>query len=206
MKTTVICKLATHLTAAADRAHLKIYAPSLRDLPEGSMLVMATLPVIDWNARLLQDLRRLDRQTSIHIYAAMVMIDPFACWEDFADLLKEAGISGVVNFPPASIIERPMAGMPVNTGLELELRRMEWFASLGFKILFAAAEDCEITTVERRLGSHLEGIVYLPEEALARRICDEMGLISLGQQASSMPRFSFLHATASKRAVRRKRG
>lgn len=82
------------------------------------MLVMATLPVIDWNDCLLRDLRALHQKASVHVYAAMVMIDPFACWEDFADLLKDAKISGVVNFPPASIIERPTAGMPVNTGLE----------------------------------------------------------------------------------------
>ncbi|MCG2631957.1 MULTISPECIES: hypothetical protein [Bradyrhizobium] len=183
---------------------MEIYAPSLRSFPADSMLVMATLPVVDWNDCLLRDLRSLDKQASIRAYAAMVMIDPFACWEDFADLLKEARISGVTNFPPASIIEQATDGMPINSGLELELRRMEWFASLGFKILFVAAKDSEITMAETRLGAHLEGIVYLPEEALARRICDEMGLISLGQQASSMPRFSFLHATTSQQTRRKK--
>ncbi|MCP3476070.1 hypothetical protein NLM33_38220 [Bradyrhizobium sp. CCGUVB1N3] len=167
------------------------------------MLVMATLPVIDWNDCLLRDLRALHQKASVHVYAAMVMIDPFACWEDFADLLKDAKISGVVNFPPASIIERPTAGMPVNTGLELEFRRMEWFASLGFKILFTAARDSEITVAEKRLGSRLEGIVYLPEEALALRVCDQMELVSLGQQGSAIPKFSLLNTTAPRRPVRK---
>lgn len=166
------------------------------------MLVMATLPVIDWNDCLLRDLR-LRKKTSVHVYAAMVMIDPFACWEDFADLLKDASISGVVNFPPASIIERPTAGMPVNTGQELELRRMEWFATLGFKLLFAATRDSEFTAAERRLGPYLEGFVHLSEEALALRICDEMELVRLGQRGSSIPKFSLLDTAASKRPVRK---
>lgn len=204
MKATIVCKLATHLSAALEDAPLEIYAPSLRSLPAGSMLVMATLPVIDWNDCLLRELHRLRKKTSVHVYAAMVMIDPFACWEDFADLLKDAGISGIVNFPPAAIIERPRAGTPVNTGMELELRRMEWFASRGFKILFAATTDSEITMAEKRLASHLEGIVYLPEEALRLRICNEMELVSLGQQGSSIPKFSLLNAMASKRPVRKK--
>ncbi|MGY8663862.1 hypothetical protein Q3C01_16040 [Bradyrhizobium sp. UFLA05-109] len=204
MKATVICKLATHLSAGHKRATLEIYAPSLRRLPEGSMLVMATLPVIDWNDCLLQDLRNLHKKMSVRAYAAIVMIDPFACWEDFAELLKEARISGVVNFPPATIIERPTAGMPVNTGPELEIRRMEWFASMGFKVLFVASRDSEIIQAESRLGSQLEGIVYLPEEALALRVCDEMELVSLGQQGSSIPKFSLLNTTAPKRPVRKK--
>ncbi|MCK1481815.1 hypothetical protein IVB25_03545 [Bradyrhizobium sp. 193] len=200
----VICKLSTHLTAAPNGAPFEIYAPSLRSLPAGSMLVMATLPVIDWNDCLLQDLRSLGKQTFIHAYAAMVMIDSFACWEDFPDLLKEARICGVVNFPPASIIEQPSATMPVNTGLELELRRMEWFASLGFNNLFAAVSDSEVTVAERRLGSHLKGIVHLPEGALELKIRDEMELVRLDQQGSSTPKFSLLHVTASKQSIRKK--
>ncbi|MFK4492725.1 hypothetical protein [Bradyrhizobium sp. USDA 336] len=105
---------------------LQIYAPSLRSLPEDAMLVMATLPVIDWNNCLLRDLHIIKKRTPVPAYAAIVMIDPFACWEDFADLLKNAEITGIINFPPASILERSSGGVPVDTGQELELRRMEW--------------------------------------------------------------------------------
>ncbi|WP_247367930.1 hypothetical protein [Bradyrhizobium sp. 18] len=84
----VICKLATQLTAAPNGAPFEIYAPSLRSLPAGSMLVMATLPVIDWNDCLLRDLRSLGKQTFIHAYAAMVMIDSFACWGGFCRFIK----------------------------------------------------------------------------------------------------------------------
>ncbi|WP_235940578.1 MULTISPECIES: hypothetical protein [Bradyrhizobium] len=203
VKVTAVGKLATLLPTARRGASLQIYAPSLRSLPKGCMLVMATLPIIDWNDCLLRDLQNVSKGTRGHIYAAIMMIDPFACWEDFAESLKNAGILGVTNFPPASMIERSTAGAPVDTGQELELRRMEWFTSLGFKTLFAAAKDSEIISAERRLGSHLHGIVYLPEEALELRICNEMELVSLGQQGSSMPKFALLDAAASKRLVRK---
>jgi hypothetical protein len=191
MKLTAVGRLAPRLSAAPSGAYLEIYAPSLRSLPEGSMLVMATLPVIDWNACLLRDLRVIHKTTAAHIYAAMVMIDPFACWEDFSESLNDAGISGVVNFPPASIIEQSTAGASLDAGQELELQRMEWFGSLGFRALFATANDCEITVAESRLRSHLDGIVYLPPEALALKIDGEMELIRLSRRhGSSVPKLA----------------
>ncbi|WP_407175406.1 hypothetical protein [Bradyrhizobium sp. STM 3562] len=183
---------------------MKIYAPSLRSLPKGSMLVMATLPIVDWNESLLRDLQHVPKGTRAHLYAAIMMIDPFACWEDITESLKNAGIVGVINFPPASMIERSVTGEPVDTGQEVELQRMEWFASLGFKTLFAVAKDCEITSAERRVGSHLQGIVYLPEETLALKISDDMQLVRIGQQGSSIPKLALLGETALRRSVRKR--
>ncbi|WP_020508706.1 hypothetical protein [Bradyrhizobium sp. WSM2793] len=184
----------------AKGAQLQVYAPSLRSLPEGSLLVMATLPILDWNDCLLRDLLTLDKATSApHVYAAILMIDPFACWEDIAESLKDAGITGVANFPPASMIERSAAGVPVDAGQELELRQVEWFTSHGFKALFAIASDSEITAAEKRLGSHLDGLIHLPAEALTRTMSEEMELVSLGQHGSSLPMFALLDGTTSKR-------
>lgn len=180
---------------------LQIYAPSLRSLPEHAMLVMATLPIIDWNDCLLRELRAVKKRAPVPAYAAIVMIDPFACWEDFADLLKDAEITGIINFPPASILERSSGGVAVDTGQELELRRMEWFAGLGFKVLFAAANESDITAAELRLGSQLDGVVYLPAEALALTIGTDIGLVSLGAQGSSVPKFALLDATAARRPL-----
>ncbi|MDA9491136.1 hypothetical protein XI08_19185 [Bradyrhizobium sp. CCBAU 11361] len=205
VKAKVVSRLATDVSAAVNGSPLRIYAPSLRSLPEGSLLVMATLPVIDWNDCLLRDLRALSDKGCVHVYAAMVMIDPFACWEDFRDLLKGAGISGVVNFPPASIIEWPTVGIPLSPGREIELRRMEWFASLNFKTMFAAATESEITVAERRLSSSLQGILHVREEDLAMRIEDEMELVSGGQQELSIPQFSLSGVTSSKETGRKKR-
>lgn len=198
MKATAIGKLVSHLSGTPKGACMEIYAPSLRSLPEGSKLVMATLPVIDWNDCLSRDLRSLNKEASADVYAGLVMIDPFSCWEDLADLLKAAGITGVVNFPPASLIDRSTAGRPVDAGQELELRRMEWFASLGFKTLFTAGDDSQITAAERRLGSHLCGVIHLPEEVLNHAIGDEMELVSFKDEASSLPKYTLLEGTGSK--------
>ncbi|MBB4383225.1 hypothetical protein [Bradyrhizobium sp. SBR1B] len=203
MKGSAICRITTHISPAIKGTSLEIFAPSLRSLPDNSMLVMATLPIIDWNDCLLRDLRGLAKQQFVGVYAAMVMIDPFACWEDIADLLKDVGICGVINFPPASILEQPSAGIPANSGQEIELRRMEWFASLGFRMLFATARRSEMTAAETRLGSQLEGIVNMPEESFSLKVCDEMKLVSLGLQKSSIPTFSLCAAPGSKR-IRRK--
>ncbi|WP_439373456.1 hypothetical protein [Bradyrhizobium sp. DASA03120] len=199
MKARLVGKLVTHLSAASHSQTVEIYAPSLRSLPEGCLLVMATLPVIDWNDSLLQDLRTIDKRTSDHVYAAIVMIDPFACWEDVAQLLNETGINGLINFPPASLIERSTTGVPIDSGQELELRRMEWFAQLGFKILYAACHRSEVATAERRLGSHLDGIVHLPEEALKLSIGKDMKLVGLDDQGSSVPTFVLLDGTGAMR-------
>ncbi|WIW50574.1 hypothetical protein ML401_36370 (plasmid) [Bradyrhizobium sp. 62B] len=159
------------------------------------MLVMATLPIIDWNDCLLRDLRTFPKERSAGVYAAIVMIDPFACWEDLADVLKQAGIMGIINFPPASLIERSTTGMPIESGQEIELRRLEWFASLDFRILFATDDISETATAERRLGSHLTGIVQVPEEALKFVIGDRVDLVSAGKRGAPVAKFALLSGT-----------
>ncbi|WP_271597930.1 MULTISPECIES: hypothetical protein [unclassified Bradyrhizobium] len=166
------------------------------------MLVMATLPVIDWNDCLVRDLHASPKAPPC-CYAAVVMIDPFACWEDLGDLLQDAKMTGVTNFPPASMIERTPAGVPLDSGQELELRRMEWFASRGFKVLFVAADEAKMAAAEQRLGSQLDGLVYLGSDALALSIGSDIGLVSLGfHRSSSIPRFSLEHAARPKQSLR----
>ncbi|QAU43857.1 hypothetical protein XH83_37405 (plasmid) [Bradyrhizobium sp. CCBAU 53351] len=174
---------------------LAIYAPALGSLPEGSMLVMATLPVVDWNDCLLRDLRTFRKERSAGVYAAIVMIDPFACWEDLADALKEAGIKGIINFPPASLIERSTTGTPIESGQEIELRRLEWFANLDFRVLFATDDISKTAMAERRIGSHLAGLVQMPEEALKFVIGDGVDLVSAGKRGAPVAKFALLSGT-----------
>lgn len=148
------------------RAEIRIYAPSLADLPRGSPLVMATLPVIDWNDCLLQAMRVSNRSAQEAAYAAMVMVDPFACWEDFVDLLQQAGIRGVINFPPASIIEQATTSGVIDAGQEIELRRLEWFGSQGFRIIFATSNSQAIGAAQTRLKTCLDAILLVPPTAL----------------------------------------
>ncbi|MCK1592880.1 hypothetical protein [Bradyrhizobium sp. 169] len=52
-------------------ASSEIYARSLRNLPKGSMLVVATLPIIDWNDCLLRDFQNVSKGARRHMYAAI---------------------------------------------------------------------------------------------------------------------------------------
>ncbi|SFN80650.1 hypothetical protein SAMN05216573_12247 [Bradyrhizobium sp. Rc3b] len=202
MRANVLGRLAASLSSSRGD-QMTIYAPSLRTLPQNAMLVMATLPVIDWNGCLLRDLQA-GPKVPPSCYAAIVMIDPFACWEDLGDLLEEAGMTGVTNFPPASMIERTPAGVPLDRGQELELRRMEWFASRGFKVLFVAADEARMTAAEQRLGSQLDGSVHVRPEALAAPIGSDIRLVSLGSHgSSSVPKFSLEHAATAQQPLRR---
>ncbi|MGV3549637.1 hypothetical protein [Rhizobium sp.] len=141
-----------------------IYAPSMASLPAGYPLVMATVPVIDWNAALTTALRQIPAARG-H-YAAVMMVDPFTLWEDLADLLKEKGITGVVNFPPASLLEGatpPTGGASENT---LEMDRLKWFSDAGFKLVYAASDVKEIANTALRLEGLVDAFLHLPPSAL----------------------------------------
>ncbi|RWI16811.1 MAG: hypothetical protein EOR88_22330 [Mesorhizobium sp.] len=169
-------RLSANLSGRGSAKSLQIYAPSLLNLPQGSPLVMATLPVIDWNDCLLQALRTGSDGRQDNAYAAMVMVDPFACWEDLADLLQERGLSGVINFPPASVVEQATAAGTIDAGQEMEFRRLEWFGSLGFRTIFAASTNHVIAVAQDRLKTSLDAIVYVSPAALEVLIRDEIEL------------------------------
>ncbi|MGX5805384.1 hypothetical protein ACWGS9_29725 [Bradyrhizobium sp. Arg314] len=184
-------RLSANLPDGRPTKSLQIYAPSLAHLPQGSPLVMATLPVIDWNDCLLQALRARREGRQHPAYAAMVMVDPFACWEDLADLLQETGLSGVINFPPASIVEQAAAGATIDPGQDLELRRLEWFGSLGFRTIFATSTSHVIAVAQTRLKTCLDAILYISTVAFKLPIGEELELAmtesSIGPQHPGSP-------------------
>ncbi|WP_049731419.1 hypothetical protein [Rhizobium ecuadorense] len=150
-----------------------IFAPSLRALSPGDPIVMATLPILDWNAELFQ---AIDNVTSVgnRCYAAVLMIDPFTLWEDLADLLKEKGFAGVVNFPPASLVEGVQSA--VDAGNTLEIDRMKWFHDTGLGIIHTGSSRMEMTDVSNRLADLLDGMIYFPPNALVRPVSKWMDL------------------------------
>ncbi|MFI0846536.1 hypothetical protein [Mesorhizobium sp. IMUNJ 23232] len=139
-----------------------VFAPSLRALPKGLPLVMATLPIVDWNAVLLQALGEMDPVDGRRCYAAVMMIDPFTLWEDLADLLSNKGFAGVINFPPAVVAE----GSPASTSAEnpIEIERLKWFADSGMRLAFMATSAEEVANAEARLPGRLDAIVHMPAE------------------------------------------
>jgi hypothetical protein len=148
---------------------VSIFAPSLRALPPANSIVMATLPILDWNAELF---RALGDVTSVghRCYAAVLMIDPFTLWEDLADLLKYRGFAGVVNFPPASLVEGVQSTGPEGAVNTLEIDRMRWFHDAGLGIVHTGSSKKEMADVSYRLADLLDGTIYFPPEALSRRV------------------------------------
>lgn len=133
-----------------------VVAPSLRTLPFGFPLVIATLPVVDWNGTLLAALLQAAEVDRPRCYAAVMMIDPFTLWDDLADLFKNRGIQGVVNFPPASIVESSQ----VSDGLEIE--RLRWFSDAGFKLAFSASSEQEAEKAMASLPGLISATIHLP--------------------------------------------
>lgn len=146
----------------------------MASLPSGYPLVMATVPVIDWNASLTTALRQIPA-TYGH-YAAVMMLDPFTLWEDLADLLREKGITGVVNFPPASLLEGatpPTSGASEST---LEIDRLKWFSDAGFRLVYAASDVKEIANTALRLEGLVNAFLHLPPSVLDVRLGERIML------------------------------
>lgn len=163
-----------------------VFAPSLRALPKGLPLVMATLPIVDWNAALLQALGEMDPVAGRRCYAAVLMIDPFTLWDDLADLLSSKGFAGVVNFPPAVIAEGFPAAISVENAIEIE--RLKWFADSGLRLAFTATSAEEVANAEARLPGRLDAMVYMPAESWEHPVSERLEL----RQAASKGAFSGL--------------
>ncbi|PZM12919.1 hypothetical protein [Rhizobium tubonense] len=153
-----------------------IIAPALGVLQSGAPLVLATLPVVDWNSELVKALTELKRPVGPNCFAAVMMIDPFTLWEDLGDLLAERGFAGVVNFPPASLLEVKQVQTSTDEGNMIEIDRMKWFHDVGFGLVYTASRVEEIRNVEQRLSGLLEAIVNVPVTSLGRPLSDTLEL------------------------------
>ncbi len=153
-----------------------IFAPALGVLQSGAPLVLATLPVVDWNSELVKALTELKRPVGPNCYAAAMMIDPFTLWEDLGDLLAERGFAGVVNFPPASLLEVKQVQTLTDEGNTIEIDRMKWFHDVGFGLVYAAPRMEEIRNVEQRLAGLLNAIFNVPVSSLRQPVSDKLEL------------------------------
>ncbi|UXN57747.1 hypothetical protein [Phyllobacterium zundukense] len=148
---------------------ISVYAPPLASLPSGSRLIMATLPVLDWNELLQAALLDVQVPEAGASYAAVLMIDPFACWSDIAELLRKGGISRVTNFPPASFCQGA-SGQNETFG-RVEIECLEWFQNEGFEVLYNAAD---VGQLPQGLSSNA---VQLSPELMNSTIEDEMKFV-----------------------------
>ncbi len=160
-----------------------LYAPSLRRLAAGSTLVMATLPVLDWNDELMKDLQALDSAPKHRVLAGILACDPFACWEDVADELTAAGIRGVANFPATAMtagsgmVDLDDAGF----GFKQELDRLAWFAEGGFQMLAVTASRTQALEAWDRLGGSMSAACVIRAYDIDRPADSAITLVSEGE-------------------------
>ena len=167
-----------------------VFAPSLRALPVGFPLVMATLPVSDWNGELMRGLDEIGPIVGARCYAAVMMIDPFMLWEDAVDLLLEKRFFGVVNFPPAALVETsplPTSEGYVNT---MELERMRWFADSGLKLALTSVTPEAIGKVGTLFQEQPEAVLYAPATSLSCPVASVTTLVRSDEMDSEVPVWS----------------
>ncbi|ARP64261.1 hypothetical protein A9K65_013370 [Mesorhizobium sp. WSM1497] len=172
---------------SADDAY--VFAPSLRALPAGFPLVIATLPVCDWNGELLRGLNEIEPVAGARCYAAILMIDPFALWEDVADALTEKGFCGVVNLPPASLIQTSSEAGAEDHLNSIELERMRWFAENGLGLALTSTNR-DAAAAGNLFEKQPEAMLYLPATALSCPIAPITSLVRLGETGSELPVWS----------------
>jgi hypothetical protein len=166
-----------HGVIRADDANQNtVFAPALNALPNEAPLVLATLPILDWNSDLMEAVERLDGPVRPNCYAAVMMIDPFILWEDLGDLLLKRGFAGVTNFPPASLLEVQQSHISTDLGNSIEVDRMKWFHDVGFRLVYTATEPGELKYIQLRLSGLLDAIVNVPTTTLELPISDDMPL------------------------------
>jgi hypothetical protein len=124
----------------------------------------------------LKALTELKRPVGPNCYAAVMMIDPFTLWEDLGDLLAERGFAGVVNFPPASLLEVKHVQTSTDEGNTIEIDRMKWFHDVGFGLVYAASRMEETRNVELRLSGLLNAIFNVPVSSLKHPLSDKLEL------------------------------
>jgi len=165
-----------------------VFAPSLRTLPAGFPLVIATLPVCDWNGELLRSLDEIEPVAGARCYAAVLMIDPFTLWEDVADALMEKGFCGVVNFPPAALVETSSEASSEEHLNAAELERMRWFAENGFGLVLTSTNlDAPAAKLLQRQP---EAILHVPAMALSCPIAPITSLVRLDETGNELPVWS----------------
>lgn len=124
-----------------------LLAPGLSDFPPPLAMLLSTLPVMDWNERLMNALRSWAAPVDRPAYGAILAVDPFAYWNDMIDLMRRCNVGGVVNFPSISLYGEEMSSGLSGSQLDFEneLSRLALFAEEGFDVI------CMVSTAEQAL-------------------------------------------------------
>lgn len=149
--------------------------PPVPKAPELPFAIAAMLPNRDHNRALLDFLdARPNLSGQRVVTAAVFAADPFLHRPSLAKSLRNAGVSGVANFPPSHHLGEGFdAGLDeVGLGFERDLDLLRWLKSEGFQTACFAATPSQAVAAA---GQETDRIVLLPRLTESPDTFDEHG-------------------------------
>jgi predicted TIM-barrel enzyme len=149
-----------------------ILCPWLSGLPRRFNLLIASLPIHDANAVLLDTLASAEFQASFPkpAFAGVCLVDPFREMEKLFQALGNAGISGVVNLPTVGAFGGTMARAldDLGTGVDREIAMLMLARAQGLRIAGVATVP-EVGV--RMVGIGCDFVLFLEDRpGAARRV------------------------------------
>ncbi len=137
----------------ADPHTVPVYAPSVRGFPVKIALDAVSFPFANLNDRTAQFIRTLPEAQERPTYCAVFALDPFTQWKPLLDLVGNAGIRGICNFPPLPRFgkEEQEALEASGFSFERELEFMGEIASRGFDIAVMCNSERDVRQARDRL-------------------------------------------------------
>lgn len=154
----------------ADPYTVPVYAPSVRCFPKKIALDVVSFPFANLNDQTAQFLRTLPEAQERPTYCAIFALDPFTQWKALLDLVGNAGIRGICNFPPL-----PRFGKQEQEALEAsgfsferELELLGEIASRGFDIAVMCNSRGDVRQARDRLDGLTRVFCLVPKSTLHR--------------------------------------
>jgi len=125
--------------AARRRGLRPVACPAIAGLPPAHAAALALLPITDANETLRAFLREVAaREGAVPLPDAVAIFaaDPFLHLGELTELLHDAGIEAVVNFPTVQLFDGPFGQTleRVDLGLDAEIKALGALAASGFRV------------------------------------------------------------------------
>lgn len=138
-----------------------VFVPALASFPPETWPLVALLPVLDVNGALRAALEGRRTFRSAPPIAAIFACDPFLRLADMATMLRQAGITQVVNYPTVQLFEGETAAALAAVGYraDAEFRVLQRLAGQGFAPIACATSR---RAVDAALGLGLRRVLLHP--------------------------------------------
>lgn len=145
-----------------------VYAPSVRGFPKKIALDVVSFPFANLNEQTAQFIRTLPEARERATYCAIFALDPFTQWKPLLDLVSNAGIRGICNFPPLPRFgkEEQEALEASGFSFERELELLGEIASRGFDIAVMCNSKRDVRQARDRLDGLTRVFCLVPKSTL----------------------------------------